>query len=200
MVGGRGAVIGRRENFWRVRAEGRIGPERKLEACVRQIALWGWLHYARLLCTARVRRNMVKDPATVTWRGGRLGLWRVGSGVDEGGFQQKAPFVAGVGVPESLGHLLSRLERLAPKASVARGIAWWWGSPPVALACGKVALGCELGVACADLLRLKFEREGTGNGWGLGRRESGCGVGGYYALRSYFLVQHILVHATIRLQ
>ena len=86
---------------------------------------------------------MVKDPATVTWHGDRLGLWRVGSGVDEGGFQQKAPFVAGVDVPESLGHLLSRLERLAPKASVARGIAWWWGSPPLALACGKVAPGAS---------------------------------------------------------
>jgi hypothetical protein len=196
MIGGRGAVIGRREIFRRVRAEGRIGPERKLEACVRHVALWGWLHYARLLCPACVRRNMVKDPATVTWHGGRLGLWRVGSGVDEGVFQQKSPFVAGVGVPESLGHLLSRLGRLAPKASVARGIAWWWGFPPVALDCGKVAPGCELEVVCADLLRLKFEREGTGNGWGLGRRGSGCGAGGCCALRSYFL--RCLVHATMR--
>jgi len=32
MIGGRGAVIGRREIFRRVCAEGRIGPERKLEA------------------------------------------------------------------------------------------------------------------------------------------------------------------------
>jgi len=113
---------------------------------------------------------------------------------------KKTPFVAGVGVPESLGHLLSRLGRLAPKASVARGIAWWWGSPPVALACGKVTPGCKLDVACAGLIAvvyrfggkgdeadgLEFGREGMGNGRGLGRRELGCGVGGC-ALRGYFL-------------
>jgi hypothetical protein len=87
-----------------------------------------------------------------------LGLWRVGSGAHEGVFQQKAPFVAGVSVPESLGHLLSRLGRLAPKASVARGIAWWWGSPPVALACGKVALGSRAQICC---------------GWSLSEREWG---------------------------
>lgn len=34
--------------FKRARAEGRIGPERKLKAYAQYIALRGWLHYARL--------------------------------------------------------------------------------------------------------------------------------------------------------
>ena len=182
MVGGRGAVIGRREIFWRERA-GRIGPERELGALCTARTVVGLvtLRAPAVPCSRAAKYGKRSSYRNVGWR--QVGLWRVGSGAHEGGFQQKAPFVAGVGVPESLGHLLSRLERLALKASVARGIAWWWGS----LACGKVAPGCELGVACADLLRLKFEREGTGSGWGLGRRESGCGVGGCCALRSYFL-------------
>lgn len=82
------------------------------------------------------------------------------------GLIAKAPFVAGVGVPESLGHLLGIscrslggwLRRLQSREALLGGGAL----TPVALACGRVAPGCELEVACADLVAVvhRFGRRG----------------------------------------
>ena len=165
MVGGRGAVIGRREIFWRERA-GRIGPERELGALCTARTVVGLvtLRAPAVPCSRAAKYGKRSSYRNVGWRQvGAFGAW-----VLEliGGFPAKSPFCCRGRRPESLGHLLSRLERLAPKASVARGIAWWWGSPPVALACGKVAPGASW-----------RSRAQICCGWSLSEREWGMGGG-----------------------
>lgn len=70
MIGGKGAVIGRREIFWPVRAEGRIGPERKLEALrtARSLAGLVTLRGPALPCLRATKYGKRSSYRNVAWR------------------------------------------------------------------------------------------------------------------------------------
>lgn len=93
------------------------------------------------------------------------GFWRVGSGAHRGFSSKKPLLLPGSASGISWASLVEAWAAGSEGFSRARHCLVV-GLSPCGASLRQGCAWCELEVACADLLRLEFEREGMGNGWG----------------------------------